>query len=289
MRYNKFIKQMRHKKQKIILIKKETIMKKFLSIMLAALMLVSAFCFVGCGKDDNTLTVYTEAGFAPYEFVYNNEIVGVDMEIMKAVAEKLGKELVIEDVNFDSIIGAVKSGKADAGAAGITITPERAEEVDFSIPYSSTEQYLIIAADNADIANLDNLNGKKIGVQQGTTSDFLVAELIDTDAIADATLTPYDTPSLAAAALGTKIDAVVTDKLTAEVIVASSNGAYKTFKLTKADGSDVAEVEQYGIAVGKGSAELLAVINEVLEELLADGSIAKWEQEYNDIYSAIEE
>lgn len=264
-------------------------MKKFLSIMLAALMLVSAFCFVGCGKDDNTITVYTEAGFAPYEFVYNNEIVGVDIEIMKAVAEKLGKELVIEDVNFDSIIGAVKSGKADAGAAGITITAERAEEVDFSIPYSFTTQYLIVAADNDEIANLDNLNGKKIGVQQGTTSDFLVAGLIDTDAIADATLTPYDTPSLAAAALGTKVDVVVTDKLTAEVIVASSNGAYKAFKFTKADGSDAAEVEQYGIAVGKGNAELLDVINEVITELLADGSISKWEQEYSDIYSAIEE
>ena len=265
-------------------------MKKILSLVLVALMIASVLCIAGCGgKDENTLVVYTEAGFAPYEFVYNNEIVGVDIEIMSAVAEKLGKTLVVEDVNFDSIIGAVKSGKAQAGAAGITITAERAEEVDFSIPYSSTEQYLIVAADNTEIVNLDNLNGKKIGVQQGTTSDFLVAELIDTAAVTDATLTPYDTPSLAAAALGTKIDAVVTDKLTAEVIVASSNGAYKTFKLTKADGSDVAEVEQYGIAVGKGNEELLNVINEVLAELLANGSVAKWEQEYNDIYSAIEE
>jgi polar amino acid transport system substrate-binding protein len=102
-------------------------------------------------------------------------------------------------------------------------------------------------------------------------------------------LTTYDAPSLAAAALGTKIDAVVTDKLTAEVITASSNGAYKTFKLTKADGSDVAEVEQYGIAVTKGNKELLDVINEVLTELLANGSIAKWEQEYNDLYSTVEE
>ena len=209
-------------------------------------------------------------------------------DFVNSEADKLGKELVIEDVNFDSIIGAVKSGKADAGAAGITITAERAEEVDFSIPYSSTEQYLILAADNAEITNLDGLNGKKIGVQQGTTSDFLVAELIAAATLTDATLTPYDTPSLAAAALGTKIDAVVTDKLTAEVIVASSNGAYKTFKLTKADGSDVAEVEQYGIAVGKGNAELIAVINEVLTELLANGSVAQWEQQYNDIYSAIE-
>jgi ABC-type amino acid transport substrate-binding protein len=85
------------------------------------------------------------------------------------------------------------------------------------------------------------------------------------------------------------VDAVVTDKLTAEVIVASSNGAYKTFKLTKADGSDAAEVEEYGVCVGKGNESLLAVINETLEELLADGSVAAWEAQYNDLYSTIEE
>ena len=265
------------------------IMKKILVIMMAVLMLATTLCFASCGKDEETLTVYTEAGFAPYEFVYENEIVGVDIKIMEAVAEKLGKKLVVEDVNFDSIVGAVKTGKADAGAAGITITVERAEEVDFSIPYSSTEQYVIVKADNTAITNLETMKGVKIGVQQGTTSDILIEGLIKDGSLAGSTLTPYDAPALAAAALGTKIDAVVTDKLTAEVIVASSNGAYKTFKLTKADGSDVAEVEQYGIAVSKGNKELLDVINEVLTELLANGSIAKWEQEYNDLYSTIEE
>jgi len=263
-------------------------MKKILAIALAVLMLASVLCFASCKKED-ALTVYTEAGFAPYEFVYEGEIVGVDIKIMEAVAAKLGKKLVVEDVNFDSIVGAVKSGKADAGAAGITITPERAEEVDFSIPYSSTEQYVIVKADNTEITNLETMKGKKIGVQQGTTSDFLIDGLIKDGALAGSELTAYDAPSLAAAALGTKIDAVVTDKLTAEVITAASNGAYKAFKLVKADGSDVAEVEQYGIAVTKGNEELLAVINEVLEELLANGSIAKWEQEYNDLYSTIEE
>ena len=106
-------------------------MKKVLSLILAAVMLT--VMLVGCGgaksgidaiKASGKLTVYTEAGFAPYEFVYENEIVGVDIEIMKKVADKLGVELVVEDVNFDSITGAVKSGKADAGAAGMTITAE---------------------------------------------------------------------------------------------------------------------------------------------------------------------
>ena len=262
-------------------------MKKILALVLAVLMLASVMTFASCKKvyrdvdaikEAGQLVMYTEAGFAPYEFVYENKIVGVDVKIMEAVAAKLGVTLVVEDVAFDSIIGAVKTGKADVGAAGITITAERAEEVDFSIAYSSTEQYVIVKADNNEITNLETMKGKQIGVQQGTTSDFLVAGLIENGGLEGSELTPYDAPSLAAAALGTKIDAVVTDKLTAEVIVASSNGAYKTFKFTKADGSDVAEVEEYGIAVAKGNAELLAVINEVLAELLANGSIAQWEQ-----------
>lgn len=272
--------------------------KKIFTLVLAALMVVMALSLTACApkyktvdqiKEAGTLVVYTEAGFAPYEFIYENEIVGVDIEIMKKVADKLGVTLDVQDVNFDSITGAVKGGKADAGAAGITITAERAEEVDFSIPYSSTEQYVIVKADNAEITTVESLKGKAIGVQQGTTSDLLVEGLISDGTLSGSTLTPYDAPALAAAALGTKVDAVVTDKLTAEVIVASSNGAYKTFKLVKADGTDAAEVEEYGICVGKGNETLLAVINEVLEEVLADGSVAAWEQQYNDLYATIEE
>ena len=277
--------------------RKEIIMKKIVTLALAALLVVMALALTACGPKYNTvddikangkLVVYTEAGFAPYEFVYENDIVGVDIEIMKKVAEKLGVELVVEDVNFDSITGAVKGGKADAGAAGMTITAERAEEVDFSIPYASTEQYVIVKADAA-IPTVEALVGKTIGVQQGTTSDFLVEELISNGTLTGSTLTPYDAPALAAAALGSKVDAVVTDKLTAEVIVAANGGAYQTAKLTKADGSDAAEVEEYGVCVGKGNESLLAVINEVLAEVLADGSVAAWEQQYNDLYSTIEE
>ena len=271
-------------------------MKKILSLILAAVLLT--VMLVGCGgakngldaiKKSGKLTVYTEAGFAPYEFYYNNEIVGVDMEIMKAVAAKLGVEMVVTDVAFDTIVSGVQAGKANCGAAGMTINDERKESVDFSIPYSSTEQYLIVAADNDALKTVEDLKGKSIGVQEGTTSDFLISDLIADKTLDGASLTPYKSPAAAAAVVGTKVDAVVTDKLTAEVIVASSNGAYKTFKLVKADGSDVAEVEQYGIAVTKGNQELLDVINEVLTELLANGSIAQWEQEYNELYSTVEE
>ena len=212
-------------------------MKKALSLILTALMLVSLFAFTGCSskksiediKKAGKLVVYTEAGFAPYEFIYNNEIVGVDIEIMKAVAAKIGVELEINDVNFDTICTSVKSGKADVGAAGITINDTRKKTVDFSNPYSSTEQYIVVAAGNDTIKNISDLKGKNIGVQEGTTSDLLIEKLINDGTLAGSTLTPYKAPAVAAASIG-KIDAVVTDKLTAQIIEANNSGKYVAFK-----------------------------------------------------------
>ena len=263
-------------------------MKKFFSVTLAIVMLLSTLTMFGCGKATGLdaikkagkLTMYTEAGFAPYEFVYNNEIVGVDIEIMKAVADKIGVKLDVQDTNFDAIIGGVQTGKVNAGAAGITITAERLESVDFSQPYTQTEQYVILPADNTSVKFVEDLAGKNIGVQQGTTSDLMVEELIANGKMASAILTPYNTPALAAAGIGTKIDAVVTDKLTAEIII-NNNAGMQAFPLTNSDGSPVAEIEKYGICVAKGNEELLAVINEVLDELIAAGKISQWEQEYS--------
>jgi polar amino acid transport system substrate-binding protein len=262
-------------------------MKKILSLTLATILMFSMLTMFGCGKATGLdaikkagkLTIYTEAGFAPYEFVYNNEIVGVDIEIMKAVADKIGVALDVQDTNFDAIIGGVQSGKVNAGAAGITITAERLESVDFSQPYTQTEQYVILPADNTTIKFVGDLAGKNVGVQQGTTSDLMVEELIANGKMAGATLTPYNTPALAASAIG-KIDAVVTDKLTAEIII-NNNSGLQAFPLTNSDGSPVAEIEKYGICVAKGNDELLAIINEVLDELIAAGKISQWEQEYS--------
>ena len=254
-------------------------MKKILSFVLVVMMLASVLCFTGCGKDDNTLVVYTEAGFAPYEFIYNNEIVGVDVAIMKAVAEEMGKTLVVTDVAFDTIVTSVQSGKADAGAAGITIRPDRAEQVDFSIPYSSTEQYVIVPVANDTIKTLEDLKDKKIGIQNGTTSDMLVADLIAAGELGSAEIVPYTSPAVAAASMN-KQDAVVTDKLTAQLIVANDSNL-KALALVKADGTPAAEVEEYGIAVQKGNAELLEAVNKVLTELIANGTIDKWVEEYS--------
>ena len=255
-------------------------MKKILSLVLVAIMVASVFCFTSCGdKDDNTLVVYTEAGFAPYEFIYNNEIVGVDIAIMKAVAEELGMELVVTDVAFDTICTSVQNGKADVGAAGITIRADRAEQVDFSIPYSSTEQYVIVPATNESIKTLEDLKDKNIGVQNGTTSDMLIVDLITAGTLGDAEIIPYSSPAVAAASMN-KQDAVVTDKLTAQLIVAN-DPSLKAFALVDANGAPAAEVEEYGIAVQKGNKELLDAINKVLGELMANGTIDKWVEEYS--------
>ncbi|MBO7175902.1 MAG: transporter substrate-binding domain-containing protein [Clostridia bacterium] len=262
-------------------------MKKFFSVTLAIVMLLSTLTMFGCGKATGLdaikkagkLTMYTEAGFAPYEFVYNNEIVGVDIEIMKAVADRIGVELEVQDTNFDAIIGGVQTGKVNAGAAGITITAERLESVDFSTPYTQTEQYVILPAGNTTIKFAEDLAGKNVGVQNGTTSDLLVEEMISNGKMAGATLTPYNTPAMAAAAIG-KIDAVVTDKLTAEIII-NNNEGLQAFPLVNSDGTPVAEIEKYGICIAKGNEDLLAIINEVLDELIAAGKIAQWEQEYS--------
>lgn len=263
-------------------------MKKFLSLALAVVMTLSALLLTGCNavkknnvdaiKEAGKLTVFTEAGFAPYEFIANGKIVGVDIKIMEAVAAKLGVTLEVSDVGFDTIVTAVQKGKVNAGAAGITINAERAEKVDFSIPYSSTAQYIIVPANNTDILNAQDLAGKKVGVQSGTTSDLLFDDLD----VAVTEVLAYASAPVAASGLGTKVDAVVTDKLTAEIIVANNPG-FKTFALNNEDGTPVAEVEEYGICVAKGNETLLAVINEVLTTLIADGSIDAWTAEYTDL------
>lgn len=265
-------------------------MKKTISLILAAVMILAAFALTGCSsgkgkspddiKKAGKLIVYTEAGFAPYEFIYNNEIVGVDVEIMKEVAKKLGVKVEVSDVDFNTICASVKSGKADVGAAGITINDERKLSVDFSMPYSTTEQYIIVAESNDTIKTLEDLSGKKIGVQEGTTSDSAVNKLISDKVVTDTVVTGYKSPAIAAASVPNKIDAVVTDKLTAELIVKNNSGL-KTFKLVDKSGNPIAEIEEYGIAVAKGNSELLAVINEVIQELKNNGSIEKWVEDYS--------
>ena len=175
--------------------------------------------------DDNTngtLKVYTESGFAPFEFVdENNNVIGVDIYLMSLVCEKLNMKLDVTDMLFDGICGKIATEDNAIGAAGITITDERRETLDFSNPYVSSVQYIISTSEQA-YTKLDQLAGKKIGVQKGTTGAFEVETAIKEGVLKDtgATMVEYDSGPVAFTALKTgKIDFVVLDKLPALSLV----------------------------------------------------------------------
>ena len=268
-------------------------MKKIISLALVAVMLlVSLFTFASCAED--TIIVQTNAFFAPFEYYDGDKIVGVDVEIMSKVGEKLGKKIQFDNVSFSAIIDNVKDGKVcDAGAAGITITDSRKEKVDFSTPYYTSVQYVIIptnstlatkkGADNSEYMVWEALAGKKIGVQMDTTGYIYTdGEINATEADenygydgvlygTNTTCTPFSTAQLAADAItANQIDAVIIDELPAQFIV-SKNSNFKCVPLYYSgatDAEDAPVMEQYAICVTKGNTELLNAINSVLEELM---------------------
>lgn len=214
----------------------------------------------GCSKDENELIMVTEAGFAPYEYYDNSEIVGVDIDIAKEIAKELNKNLVVKDVAFDSIINEVKSGKADFGAAGISYNEERAKQVDFSINYTVSKQVVIVRKDSS-IKSVKDVNNQKIAVQLGSVADTLL-----TKDYPKVTLVREKKYLAAIQDLkDSKVDAVVMDELPAKEMIKNNN------TLNILDGS-LAE-DSYGMVVKKGNKELLDVINGVLERLVKDGKI----------------
>ena len=247
-------------------------MKKFknilIGIVIGAVAIGSIIAVVNKDKGNENLEetkiekliMVTEAGFAPYEFYDGEEIVGVDVEIAKKIAEKTGKELEIKDTDFDSIINEVKTGKADFAAAGLSITEERLEEVDFSIEYAISKQ-VIIVKDDSEISNVEGLNGNKVAVQLGT-----VADLVLSDEFPEVELVQNKKYLLAVEDLkADKVDAIVLDSLPAEEIV-KVNPELKILE-------EELLTDKYGIAVQKGNTELLKAINDVLTEMMNNGQI----------------
>lgn len=271
-------------------------MKKIIAVVLCVVLALACVGMTSCGdaadkqsvdaiKKAGKLTMYTNAEFPPFEYMDGTEVKGVDVDIAQAIADKLGVKLEIHNVKFDTIIGSIQSGKGSIGAAGITVTEERKESVDFSIEYTTSKQYIIVAADST-VAKIEDLAGMKIGVQLGTTGDFIITDEIngyeDGDGKAvkgvlqdtGASVTTYNSAADAAIALNSgKIQAVVIDKLPAE-IVAGSYENLKAIELVYADGSNTEE--SYAICVAKGNESLLKVINEVIEELKANGKIDEY-------------
>lgn len=212
------------------------------------------------------LIMATNAEFPPYEFHDGGEIVGIDVEIAKAIGAKIGMEVEVEDIAFDSIIPEIISGKADMGLAGMTVTEDRKQNVDFSDTYATASQ-MIIVNEGSEITGPDDLEGKTIGVQLGTTGDIYASD------IKDATLERYNKGFEAVQALGqNKIDAIVIDGEPAKVFVAANDGLIIL--------EEAFTVEEYAIAVKKGNTELLDKINGALKELKESGELKKIVDKY---------
>ena len=207
------------------------------------------------------LIMSTNAAFPPYEMTTDSgEFEGIDIETAQAIADKLGLELQIDDMDFDAALLAVQQGKADMVMAGVTVTDERQNVMDFTDSYATGIQSIIVKEDS-DIASVDDLAGKKIGTQRGTTG-----YLYCSDDFGDENVVAYDNGLTAVQMLNNgQVDCVVIDNAPAKEFIAANLG----LKLL-----DTAYVEEsYAIGVGKGNTELKDAINTALEELKADGTL----------------
>ncbi len=245
-------------------------MKKLVSIVLIALLVLTVFA--GCSQKQMTvqkgkLLMATNAEFPPYEYHEGDAIVGIDAEVAALIAEKIGLELEIADVDFDSIIPGVQSGKYDMGMAGMTVTDERLQSINFTDSYATAVQVVIVKADS-DIKSIDDLEGKKIGVQQGTTGHIYAEDDYGSDAV-----TLYQNGALAVESLKSgKVDCVIIDNEPAKSYVKENEG------LAILD-TEYAN-ENYAICVSKENDALLKAVNDALKELIADGSVQKIVDKY---------
>ena len=259
-------------------------MKKIIALTLAVLMIV--LCFAGCGKKGTTLadvqkagklTIATSPDFPPFEYLGENSAVeGIEIDVMNLVCEKLGVELVIEQLDFDSVLPGVQSGKYDAGVSGISVTPDREKNTLFTDPYCLAAQAIVVV-NGSPIQGKADLTGKKIAVQTGTTAESYAMD------------NGYTISSFAAnndaqaALLAGKVDAWVIDDLTAAEMV-------KAYNAENPDALVILEealtTEPYAFAFAFGSETLVEEINKVLAELLADGTVAQIFENHDAPYTA---
>ena len=231
-------------------------MKKYVIFLIVTLCIF----LTGCEEKKEELVMVTEAGFAPYEYYSGGEIVGVDVDIAKRIAEKLGKKLVVKDVAFDSIISEVKTGKSDFGAAGISYTEERAKEVDFTINYAESKQVILVRK-NSTIKTVDDIKNKRVAVQLGTVADTYLSEEYPSVSLV------REKKFLAAIQdlKDRKVDVVVMDELPAKELLTDDLIILENPLL----------IDEYGMVVRKGNQELLTAINDAIKEMKASGEIEK--------------
>ena len=249
-------------------------MKKVTAVLLSVAS--SALILAGCGakgSGSNEIKFGTNAEFPPFEFISAEGVIdeydGIDMALAKDIGEQTGKEIKIENMEFDSLLIALSNGQIDAVISGMTITEERAKSVDFSIPYYEATQVMIVPKDS-DITKAADMEDKKICVIQGYTGELCVRELgFEYEAFKKGTEAILELNN-------GKCDVVVLDSATAQKYVKDNP------ELKIVSDSEAFEAEQYGIAVKKGNQELLDEINKAIETRLKDGTISEWSAKYTE-------
>ncbi len=245
---------------------------KVVSLILAVAMLSIVLVACSGGSDEAVLTMATNAEFPPFEYLEGEEIVGADVDMAKAVAEKLGMKLEITNIDFDAALTGAATGKYDVAVAGITANDERRKNMDFSNDYYKASQAIIVMADS-EIKVAADLEGKTVSCQEGTTGEqYLLDE--------GYAIQSFKTGAEAISALTTgKVQAVVIDDAVARALSEKQNGATIVLEeaLTK---------ESYAIATKKGNTELVEKINKALDELKADGTLAAIFAKYDLAYDA---
>ncbi len=256
-------------------------MKKIISLILALTLAVGVcFAFASCGAKGKTLAEVKEAGklviatspdFPPFENLEGGEVVGIEIDIMKLIAEELDVELVITEMDFDSVLIGIQSAKYDCGVSGITVNAKREKNMRFTSPYYVAAQSIVVKADSA-ISSKADLEGKKVSVQTATTAeDFCTTE--------GYTVSSFQANADAKAALTTgKVDAWVVDNLTAKEMVKDGDG----LKILSENMTE----EPYAFAFAYGSEDLVAEIDSILKGLIADGTVKAIFEKYGEAYSA---
>lgn len=254
-------------------------MKKLLAVALTGV-LAASMLLTGCGKKETAksegeipkkIVVGTNAEFPPFEYVNDKkEIDGFDIAVMKEVGERIGSEVEIKNMEFKSLIGAMESKNIDVIAAGMTVTEEREEAVDFSDAYYTSNQYIIVK-EESKVKKISDLNGKNIGVQEGTTGDFVASG--DYDSVKDANVKRFKKGVDAVMDLKKGgSDAVIIDSNPAQEFVKQNKG----LRLIKDQSSE----EHYAFAVQKGNSKLQKAINKALKAMKKDGTFDKLIKKY---------
>lgn len=277
--------------------------KKIMAVMMAMMMALALAACGGGGDNEESETggklaaiqeagkivVCTDAAWAPFEYIgEGGQPTGIDIEIAQYIADQLGVELEVKNIAFDTIPAALTSGDADLGLACITITDERKEEMAFTDPYTSVQQYMVVPADS-DVKVMEDLGEAKIGTHLGTTGDFLVSDEITSGVLGGSSAENSQYKALPDAALAMKsgeLQAIVCDSVLAENLVKANGDAFKCFPVAYKDGHE-ADTEEIGAAMAKGDDEFTAKINEIIQQLVKDGKIDEWFVQHSEAASKL--